>query len=214
MKPSLKKPLVPGVTAVLQPFWTFVLPSGRQLVLRHPAEKIGASSARSVDRAFFQRGLGGRAWSVGVQLRGRTTLLLTGIFTCALCRHVARAVLVRIDVRLRTSNVAGSVQDRPVTVTTLMQDASVKALLEAVRLSEPRTLEQQVRICEVPAPPFKESARAQVLKQLFEGVGLQRPDRSSRQCARRSTRYRGTSAARGRAHLDTVFPREPTSGHA
>jgi hypothetical protein len=37
----------------------------------------------------------------------------------------------------------------------LVQDAAVKTALEAARAAEPQTLDDQVKICEVEAPPFK-----------------------------------------------------------
>jgi acetylornithine deacetylase/succinyl-diaminopimelate desuccinylase-like protein len=79
--------------------------------------------------------------------------------------------------------------------------------LQAARSSEPQTIAQQIRICEVPAPPFSESARAELMKRLFEELGLERVriDRAGNVLADRP----GT-ATRGRlvvaAHLDTVFP--------
>jgi tripeptide aminopeptidase len=97
----------------------------------------------------------------------------------------------------------------PGVVATLMQDASITAALQAARSSEPQTIAQQIRICEVPAPPFKESARAELMKRLFEELGLERIriDRAGNVLADRP----GT-AARGRlvvaAHLDTVFPED------
>jgi acetylornithine deacetylase/succinyl-diaminopimelate desuccinylase-like protein len=92
-------------------------------------------------------------------------------------------------------------------VDALMQDARVSAALQAARDMEPRTLDDQVRFCEVPAPPFGEAPRGQVLRQAFVDAGLRnvrvdavgnvigdRPGRSSRP--------RLVVAA----HLDTVFP--------
>jgi acetylornithine deacetylase/succinyl-diaminopimelate desuccinylase-like protein len=95
----------------------------------------------------------------------------------------------------------------PNVVVGLLQDASVRTALDAARTSEAQTLEQQVRFCEVPAPPFKEAQRAQVLKRAFEELGLQtvRIDRVGNVLGDRPG-----SAARPRlvvaAHLDTVFP--------
>jgi acetylornithine deacetylase/succinyl-diaminopimelate desuccinylase-like protein len=101
-----------------------------------------------------------------------------------------------------------SVQAQPPgVVATLMKDAAVTAAMQAARSSEPQTIAQQIRICEVPAPPFSESARAELMKRLFEELGLERVriDRAGNVLADRP----GT-ATRGRlvvaAHLDTVFP--------
>src|SRR5687767_4581079 len=55
----------------------------------------------------------------------------------------------------------------------LLQDASVKAALEAARADEPRTLAEQVEICEVEAPPFKETKRGELYARKFRELGLQ-----------------------------------------
>ena len=41
-----------------------------------------------------------------------------------------------------------------------MQDAAIKAAVERLKREEPFVVEQQVRLCEIPAPPFHEAARA------------------------------------------------------
>src|SRR5579864_2737914 len=61
---------------------------------------------------------------------------------------------------------------QPGSVGALLRIPAVGAALDAVRVSEPRTIEDQIRFCEVPAPPFKEAARAAVLKRAFEDLGL------------------------------------------
>src|SRR5439155_7690500 len=98
-------------------------------------------------------------------------------------------------------------QDKPSPVADLMKDASVKAALDAAKASEPQTIEDQVRFCEVPAPPFKETARGEVLKQTFQQLGLEnvRVDKAGNVLGDRSgaePRPRFVIAA----HLDTVFP--------
>ena len=49
----------------------------------------------------------------------------------------------------------------------LTQDPAVKAALEAIKSNEPHFIDQQIRICEIPAPPFHEDARGKELKRLF-----------------------------------------------
>jgi hypothetical protein len=56
--------------------------------------------------------------------------------------------------------------------TRLIQDASVQAALKAAQANEPQLLDDQARICEVPAPPFKEDKRAVLFRQLLEEAGL------------------------------------------
>jgi acetylornithine deacetylase/succinyl-diaminopimelate desuccinylase-like protein len=94
----------------------------------------------------------------------------------------------------------------PSGVARLLRDPTVKTALDAARTSEPQTIQQQIRLCEVPAPPFKESARADVVRRAFQDEGLQvRLDRAGNVIADR----KGAPAGRRlvvAAHLDTVFP--------
>ncbi len=89
----------------------------------------------------------------------------------------------------------------------LMNDAAVKAAVEMIRAAESRTIEDQVRICEVEAPPFKEAKRAEVYARMFREAGLQnvRIDKEGNVLGDRPG-----SQPRPRlvfsAHLDTVFP--------
>jgi len=106
------------------------------------------------------------------------------------------------------SGVSAAAQ-QPSAVSSLMQDPSIRAALDAARAAEPKTIEDQIRFCEVPAPPFKETARGDVLRREFTALGLQniRVDRAGNVLGDRP----GT-AAHPRlviaAHLDTVFPEE------
>jgi tripeptide aminopeptidase len=89
----------------------------------------------------------------------------------------------------------------------LMQDAAVKAALAAARADEARTLAEQVEICEVEAPPFKESKRAELYARKFRELGLQnvRIDKVGNVLGERP----GTAPRPHvvlAAHLDTVFP--------
>jgi tripeptide aminopeptidase len=67
--------------------------------------------------------------------------------------------------------------------------------------------EELIRICEIPAPPFKEAARAREIARRFEEIGLARvrSDEEGNVIAERPGR---SSAPRivVSAHLDTVFP--------
>lgn len=89
----------------------------------------------------------------------------------------------------------------------LLHDNTVKAALDAVRRNESAAVDQQIRICEIPAPPFNEQKRGRELEHLFRDLGLHnvridsvgnvigvRPGRSPRPNLVFS------------AHLDTVFP--------
>ena len=91
----------------------------------------------------------------------------------------------------------------------LVQDAAVKAAIERVRLGEPRLLEEQIRLCEIPAPPFKETRRAEAYRDAFRALGLNnvRIDAAGNVLGERPGQ-----AARPHlvfsAHLDTVFPED------
>src|SRR5690554_6409950 len=54
----------------------------------------------------------------------------------------------------------------------LLQDAAIKAAVDGLRASEPQTIEDQIRLCEVEAPPFKEQKRAELYAQMFKEIGL------------------------------------------
>jgi acetylornithine deacetylase/succinyl-diaminopimelate desuccinylase-like protein len=88
-----------------------------------------------------------------------------------------------------------------------MQDAAVKGALDRVKREEPQVIDEQVRLCEIPAPPFKETARADAYKQAFVALGLKnvRIDKVGNVLGERPG-----LAARPHlvfsAHLDTVFP--------
>ena len=89
----------------------------------------------------------------------------------------------------------------------LAQDPAVKAALEAVKMNEPHFIDEQIRICEIPAPPFKEELRGRELERMFKTLGLEnvRMDKAGNVIGVRP----GASAHPNlvfSAHLDTVFP--------
>ena len=89
----------------------------------------------------------------------------------------------------------------------LLQDAAVKAAVEGLRTSEPQTIEDQVRLCEVEAPPFKETKRGQLFAQMFKDLGLTnvRVDKEGNVLGeKRGLQPRPHLVFS--AHLDTVFP--------
>ena len=102
-----------------------------------------------------------------------------------------------------------SAQEGPDIGARLMEDAAVRAAVDAARADEARTIEDQIRLCEIPAPPFKEATRAKAYADAFRSAGLTnvRIDREGNVLGERRGR-----AARPHlvfsAHLDTVFPEE------
>jgi acetylornithine deacetylase/succinyl-diaminopimelate desuccinylase-like protein len=102
---------------------------------------------------------------------------------------------------------AAAQQDAGALGARLMQDTAVKAALDAARAAEPQTIDDQVRLCEVDAPPFKETKRGELYAQLLREAGLKnvRTDKEGNVLGDRpgsSPRPHLVFAA----HLDTVFP--------
>jgi tripeptide aminopeptidase len=91
----------------------------------------------------------------------------------------------------------------------LIKDATVSAAVAAVKTNEPWVLEEQVRLCEIPAPPFKEAARAKAYAQAFRDLGLQsvRIDKEGNVLGERPGAAPRPHVVFS-AHLDTVFPEE------
>lgn len=99
--------------------------------------------------------------------------------------------------------------DPSAVVAAVNRDGAMKRALALAHQLEPRTLDDQVRFCEVPAPPFHEAARADVVRQALAEAGLVnvRVDRVGNVLGDRpgdAPRPRLVVAA----HLDTVFPDE------
>jgi acetylornithine deacetylase/succinyl-diaminopimelate desuccinylase-like protein len=98
--------------------------------------------------------------------------------------------------------------------TDLLQNPAVKAAVASARTSEPQTIEDQIRFCEIPAPPFKEETRGKELQRVFQQqLGLQnvRVDKVGNVLGT----HPGKTARPHlliAAHLDTVFP-EGTDVH-
>jgi tripeptide aminopeptidase len=92
---------------------------------------------------------------------------------------------------------------------TLAADAAVKAALAQVQANEPKLLEEQIRLCEIPAPPFKEQKRGEAYRDLFKSLGLRnvRIDAVGNVLGERPGKAEKPHLV-FTAHLDTVFPEE------
>src|SRR5438876_1445242 len=118
-----------------------------------------------------------------------------------------RRLMLATGILLSMTLGAAGRQENPNAAAELVKDPAVKAALDAAKANEARTIEDQIRFCEVGAPSFKETARGEVLKQTFQQLGLQnvRVDPAGNVLGDRpgaEPRPRFVIAA----HLDTVFP--------
>ena len=89
----------------------------------------------------------------------------------------------------------------------LAKHASVQQAFAALERDNAWTLDQQVSLCEIPAPPFKEAARAAVFRDRLKALGVQqvRIDGEGNVIGEiRGVRAGPTVLLSG--HLDTVFP--------
>lgn len=89
----------------------------------------------------------------------------------------------------------------------LIEDPTIKAALDAAKTNEAHFIEEQIRVCEIPAPPFMEEARGKEMEGIFKQLGLKdvRMDKAGNVIGVRP----GVSAHPNllfQAHLDTVFP--------
>ena len=86
-------------------------------------------------------------------------------------------------------------------------NARLRAALDTIKAQEAWTVDQQISLCEIPAPPFKEATRAAEYRRRLQALGLAnvRIDSAGNVIAER----RGTGAGPTvliQGHLDTVFP--------
>ena len=86
-------------------------------------------------------------------------------------------------------------------------DAEIRAALQSIRDNNAWTLDQQVSLTEIEAPPFKEAKRAAEFKRRLEALGLQnvRIDSEGNVIAERPGAGEGPAVVIS-GHLDTVFP--------
>lgn len=108
---------------------------------------------------------------------------------------------------LLAAAVALSTSQAPPGVEAVAADAAVQRALTYIRENESLTLDEQVRLCEIPAPPFKERARAEAFRKAFEAGGLKnvRIDSEGNVIGERPGRSVRPTVVLS-AHLDTVFP--------
>jgi len=91
----------------------------------------------------------------------------------------------------------------------ILTHPDVQAAMATIKSSEPHFVDEQIRICEIPAPSFKEDVRAAELAKLFKAAGLQnvRIDKAGNVLGDRPGAEPHPHLVLA-AHLDTVFPPE------
>src|SRR5262245_9528958 len=123
-------------------------------------------------------------------------------------------MLWRAGVALATLIACGNpamAQTDAVTIDTTYQailaNPQVTKTLEDMRVDDARTLDEQKRITEIPAPPFKESVRADYFLKRFRELGLADAaiDSEGNVIGTRKGLGPGPKLVVS-AHLDTVFP--------
>lgn len=87
----------------------------------------------------------------------------------------------------------------------LSDDARVSRMLEILRASAPATTDNQIRITEIPAPPFHEEIRGAYVKKLLAAAGLQ-VDIDATGNVIGEMAGSSPDIVMLTAHLDTVFP--------
>jgi len=93
-----------------------------------------------------------------------------------------------------------------VACTSVVRAQGLDAVLATIKADNAWTLAQQRSICEIPAPPFKEAARAAEYKRRLESLGLTaRIDSIGNVIAERPGTGAGPTVVLA-GHLDTVFP--------
>jgi tripeptide aminopeptidase len=90
----------------------------------------------------------------------------------------------------------------------LLQMPAVRDALNAAKAIEPQLIEDQIRLCEIEAPPFMESRRAQMFAQLLREAGVKnvRIDAEGNVIGERIGQAPRPNVVVS-AHLDTVFPK-------
>src|SRR5262249_43271725 len=90
----------------------------------------------------------------------------------------------------------------------LLQTPAVRDAVNAAKTLETQLIEDQIRLCEIEAPPFLESRRAQLFAQLLREAGVKnvRLDAEGNVIGERNGQSARPNVVLS-AHLDTVFPR-------
>src|SRR6187455_509124 len=90
----------------------------------------------------------------------------------------------------------------------LLQTPAIRAAVDFAKTDEMRTIEDQIKICEIEAPPFQEAKRAELYASLLREAGVKnvRIDAEGNVIGERPGLAARPNVVLS-AHLDTVFPR-------
>jgi tripeptide aminopeptidase len=104
-------------------------------------------------------------------------------------------------------NYAPRTDDEPLSIANLLGERKIQKAFHFISEMRGELDEELVRVCEIPAPPFKEQARAREIARRFEEIGLTRvqSDLEGNVIAERPGLSSGPRVIVS-AHLDTVFP--------
>jgi tripeptide aminopeptidase len=92
------------------------------------------------------------------------------------------------------------------TVKRIIESAAHKSAVGALQADHARWIEEIVRITEIPAPPFKEQARAEAFRDMLKAHGLADVEIDAEGNAMGLRKGTGGGLVVVSAHLDTVFP--------
>src|SRR6476469_10010022 len=117
------------------------------------------------------------------------------------------ALVLRLSVVFLVSTLIAAAPRQSPSTETLLTEPAIRAAVDAIRRDEPRVLEDQVRLCEIPSPPFGEAKRGAAYRAAFEQLGLKniRVDAEGNVLGERPGRAPQPRLVMS-AHLDTVFP--------
>jgi tripeptide aminopeptidase len=115
-------------------------------------------------------------------------------------------VVLRALATLPLATVTLPAQGSPLPLT----DPAIQRAMAQMQTLQAWTLDQQVSICEVPAPPFKEQRRAEEFRRRLVGFGYgdTRIDSEGNVIAEIGRGTSGAPTVMIAGHLDTVFPEE------
>ncbi len=122
-------------------------------------------------------------------------------------RRVALALAVSASAITATNLAHAQAGDLKPELTAISRHPTVQQALAAIERDNAWTLEQQVSLCEIPAPPFKEAARAAAFRDQLIALGVQevRIDREGNVIGELRGAHPGQTVLLS-GHLDTVFP--------